>query len=180
MRTPRETLELLLPGFLIGLSAGVIAGALAAVSGLSTAHVLVSAFGLGLPLAVFGAAYNAVLATGRIRLGGIAPAALYWAIAFPVARVLHEVAVDAVLPNQGLSAVGPILPWLAMMAVLSLGWAIGFMWMHEHLAPYWWLRIRDHNARADSYVERYMSQAVKLQHRKESRRRPKSKAQPVN
>ncbi len=180
MRSPRETAELLLPGFIIGSVAGVVAGGLAAISGLSTAHILVSAFGFGLPLAVLGAGYSAILASGRIRMGGIAPAALYWAIGFPIARLVHESAVDAVFPNQGLSAVGPVLPWLLLMAVLSTGWTIGFMWLHEHLAPYWWLRIRDHNARANSYVEGYMSQAVKLQYQKESRRRPKSKAQPVS
>src|SRR5918993_920304 len=105
------------------------------------------------------------LGTGGIA-GGLA--ALYWLPAFPLARLLHEVVLDI---GSGRSVLLPeaLLPFLAFQAILSVGFAIGFLWMHEQLATVWWPRIRDHNPVAARYVSQYTRQAAATERRKESK-----------
>jgi len=156
----RQTVELVAPGFLIGMLAGALGGGVAAMAGLDTGYVVGTTFGLGLPLGAFGVGYSMLLASGRIRLGGVAPAALYWLFAFPVARVIHEALVD-VLSGRAVALPDGVVKFVAYQALVSVGFAIGFIWMHEYVFGRWWIRIRDHNPVADRYVTQYTRQAAK-------------------
>ena len=149
--------ELTLPGVSIGLGSGVIAGGVALLGGLSFSYAMTTALTLGIPLAVFGMGYNILLARGKVRLGVAAPAAIYWLALFPLARLLHEVSFD-IFSGNDISLPDALLPFLAFQAMLSVGYAIGFVWIHEHVFPSWWIRIREHNPVARQYVEQYMAQ----------------------
>lgn len=164
----RQRVELLLPGAFLGLLAGGLAGGLAALGGLSAGYVTASALGLGLPLAAAGAGYNALLAAGRVRLAGVTPAAVYWLACFPLARTVHELVLDVSL-GQPLGLPHGTLPFLGYQAMVSAGFAVGFIWLHERVAPLWWIRIRDRNPVARGYVEAYMRQAVAEERRKAAR-----------
>src|ERR671933_1033064 len=83
--------RLTLPGLAVGFIAGVVAGGLAAFVGQPAGWALVSALTLGIPLGLLGAGYTMLLINNKVRLGGFAPAAVYWLIGFPLARLLHEV-----------------------------------------------------------------------------------------
>lgn len=155
----RRRAELLLPGFAIGLAAGCMAGGLAALGGLPAGYVAATTTALGVPLALLGAGYNGLLAVGRIRLGGVAPAAGYWLLAFPLARTTHEILLDVML-GRAVGLADGLLPFLGYQALLSVGFAIGFVWLHEHLAPIWWVHVRHHNPVAQQYVEWYVRQAM--------------------
>ncbi len=163
----RRIAELLLPGCVIGLATGGIAGGLAALAGLPVGYAAATVFTLGIPLAIFGMGYNLLLAAGRVRLGGVAPAALYWLVFFPLARLLHEIMFD-IVSGMAITLPDTLVPFLAYQAILSIGYAIGFVWLHEHLAPFWWIRVRGHNPVARRYVEQYTNQAAALQRRKEA------------
>ena len=164
----RYIVELTLPGALIGFTGGLIAGGIAFGGGLPLQYAVLATLGLGIPLMLLGAGYDWILASGWIRLGGVAPAALYWLFGFPIARLIHETVIDL---GYGRAVAMPegFLPFLAYQAILSLGFAIGFIWLHENMGGYWWLRIRDHNPVAASYVASYTKQAATMQKSKESR-----------
>jgi hypothetical protein len=154
--------ELTLPGISIGLGSGAIAGGVALLGGLSVSFAATTALTLGIPLAVFGMGYDILLARGKVRLGVAAPAAVYWLLLFPLARLLHEVSFD-IFSGNAISLPDAVLPFLVFQAMLSVGYAIGFVWLHEHVFPNWWIRIREHNPVADRYVEQYMAQAATMQ-----------------
>lgn len=158
-------MEVTLPGAVIGFAGGLITGGMAAGGGLPLDYAILAGLGLGIPLAVLGAGYDWLLASGRIRLGGVAPAALYWLLAFPLARLLHETVLD-IGAGRALALPEGLLPFLAYQAILSLGYAIGFIWLHENMGAYWWLRIRDRNPVAARYVSQYTRQAATLKHSK--------------
>jgi hypothetical protein len=147
----RQVAELGVPGAGIGLLGGVIAGILAATGGLSLAVTLVASVGLAIPLALAGAGYDILVARGRIPLGPLAPAALYWVVAFPLARVAHAAVVN-------LAAGDPVavphgwLDFVVYNALLSVGFAIGFWWLHQNYAPRWWWRLRDRNPVAGNFI----------------------------
>jgi hypothetical protein len=162
----RQTAELVAPGFLIGMIAGAIGGGVAALGGLAAGYVIGTTVGLGVPLAAFGAGYSLLLASGRIRLGGVAPAALYWLLAFPVARVIHEVSID-VLSGRAVALPDGLVKFVVFQALVSVGYAIGFIWMHEYVFGRWWIRIRDHNPVAARYVAQYTRQASRTSAQKQ-------------
>jgi hypothetical protein len=158
----RNTAELVFPGLMIGISAGAVAGGVAMLAGLPAGYVVATTVGLGVPLAAFGAGYSLLLASGRIRLGGVAPAALYWLFAFPVARCIHEVFVD-VLTGSAVVLPDGFVRFVAYQAIVSVGYAVGFIWLHENVFPKWWVRVRGHNPVAARYVAQYTGQASRVQ-----------------
>lgn len=160
--------ELTFPGVAIGLGSGAIAGGVALLGGLSASYAVTTALTLGIPLAVFGMGFNILLARGKIRLGVAAPAAVYWLVFFPLARLVHEVSFDVFAGND-ITLPDALLPFLAFQAMLSIGYAIGFVWLHEHVFPNWWIRIRNHNPVARRYVDQYMAQAATMQPRAKRR-----------
>ncbi|CAM3589646.1 hypothetical protein KIPE111705_15775 [Kibdelosporangium persicum] len=121
-----------LPGFAVGFLAGSLAGLMAVVVGQPWSWALVAVVTLGVPLGLFGAAYSLLLASGKVPRGRFAPACLFWMVAFPVARLLQEVLTRLVFVGE------PGLPpnawgFLAYQAIISVGFAIGFLWVHERL-----------------------------------------------
>jgi hypothetical protein len=163
LRTPWGTLtwsqvrELALPGVVIGALGGACAGALAGMTGLSLPVVLVAGVALAVPLALAGAAYELLLATGKFPLGTLTPVALLWVVAFPPIRVVHAALVDLV---AGESAAVPH-GWAAFVVyqvLVAVPFAIGYWWLHENFAPRWWFHIRERNPVADHFVR------VKLQY----------------
>ncbi|NKE59544.1 hypothetical protein FXN61_23135 [Lentzea sp. PSKA42] len=63
--------------------------------------------------------------------------ALYWLVGFPLARLVHEISVSLVLTGQ-VRLPSDLAGFLAYQGIVSLGWAIGFLWLHERIA----LRLR--------------------------------------
>jgi hypothetical protein len=174
----RNTTELVLPGAMIGLLAGATVGGLAVIGGLPAGTVAISAAALGIPLAAAGAGYELLVARERLRPGGIAPAALYWLVAFTAARLVDQ-ALVAVLTGSAPAYRGGVAAFVVWQAIVGSLFGIGFIWIREHLAPLWWLRIHRHNPVARRYVAQYAQQAVMAQERKETkqaRQRPSGPA----
>jgi len=156
---PRDTAQAVLPGLLIGLACGVVIGLLVLAGDVSPVRAAVAVLALGLPLAAAGAGYDLLLIKGRMGIGVFAPAAGYWLVLFPLSRLADEVLSDAVNARPVALPEG-VLPFLAYQAVLSLGFAIGFVLLHENAAPRWWLRVRDGNPVAAELIERYKEHAA--------------------
>lgn len=156
---PQHYAEVALPGALIGLFAGLFAAGVAALGGLGAAMTAAIAAGMGVPLALLGALYGLVVATGRVAPGSVAPTALFWLAGFPLARLAEEVFVSTVMGfDRVLSE--PLPAFLLFQALLSVGFAIGFLWLHERLGPLWLRRIRDRNPIAAALVHYYAPPAA--------------------
>lgn len=160
---------LTLPGLAVGFLAGAVAGGLAAFVGQSAGWALVSAVTLGVPLALAGGGYTMLLINEKVRLGGFAPAALYWLVAFPLCRLLHEISTAMLVTGQ------PTLPpdtlgFLAYQGIVSAGFAIGFLWLHERLAPRWWQRLAERDEVAERVFMRYVEHARAVFEAKERRK----------
>jgi hypothetical protein len=170
MEAMRRLFLLTLPGLAVGFIAGVLAGGLTAIVGQPAGAAVVAALALGVGLAQLGGGYTMLLINKRVRLGGFAPAALFWLIGFPLARLLHELAVTWYV--GGTPTFPPdTLGFLAFQGILSLGFAIGFLWLHERVAPRWWARLAQ---RGDEVAEevylRYASHARAMFEAKERRK----------
>lgn len=172
----RRLFLLTLPGLAVGFIAGVLAGGLTAVVGQPTGAAVVAALALGVPIALLGGGYTMLLINDRVRLGGFAPVALYWLIGFPLARLLHELAVSWYVGGT------PTLPpdtvgFLAFQGIISLGFAIGFLWLHERIAPRWWGRLAKRGDEvAEGVYRRYASYAQALYEAKERRKAARDQA----
>lgn len=161
--------ELAVPSAVVGMTAGFVAGGLALVVGQPLGWAMVTALTLGVPLAVLGGLYGVLLGSGKVRIGVFAPAALFWFVGFPLARLAHEVLFGLVLGGApGLPA--DLLGFLAYQAMVSVGWAIGFLWLHERIAPGWLRRVRAGNPAAERLFERYVVHAASLAEARERRR----------
>ncbi|HET6737544.1 MAG TPA: hypothetical protein VFH76_01370 [Kribbella sp.] len=158
------------PAASVGAAGGLIAGALAAFVGQPAGWAVATGFGLGVPLILFGSGYSVLVALGKFPAGVFTPAAAYWAIAFPLSLLVHAIVTEWVV--TGTPGV-PADPWkfLAFRALLSMGFAIGFLWMHEQIARLWWPRIMDDNEYARRTVGKYTQLAVALEERKAARDR---------
>jgi len=170
----KQLAEFSVPAASVGAAGGVIAGALGAAVGQPAGWAVVSGLALGVPLMLFGAGYAVLLALGKVPAGVFARAAVYWVIGFPLALLVHAVATKwSVTGSPGL----PAEPWkfLAFRALVSMGFAIGFLWMHEQLGRHWWPRILDHNSYARRPVEQYVHLAASLEARKAATGRNRKK-----
>jgi hypothetical protein len=152
----RQVVELTLPGVAIGVLTGVILGAVVAGGGASFDVTLFAALTLAVPLSVAGAGYEILLAQGRIPLGMLTPVALYWVVAFTLCRVFQTALLDLYAGSEVAVPHG-WLDFLVYQALVSVGFGIGYWWLHENFAPLWWIRIRERNPVADDLVR------VKLQ-----------------
>jgi hypothetical protein len=152
----RQVVELTLPGVAIGLLGGVILGVIVAAGGQPLDVALFAGVTLGVPLGVAGAGYEILVAKGRIPLGMLTPVALYWAVAFTLARVFQTGLLDLYAGSEVAVPYG-WLDFLAYQALVSVGFGIGYWWLHENFAPLWWIRIRERNPVADHLLR------VKLQ-----------------
>jgi hypothetical protein len=154
----RQVVELTLPGVAIGVLGGVILGLVVAGGGEPFHVALFAAVTLGVPLAIAGAGYEILVAKGRIPLGILTPVALYWAVAFTLARVFQTALLDLYAGSDVAVPYG-WLDFLAYQALVSVGFGIGYWWLHENFAPMWWIRIRERNPVAD-FLLRVKLQAV--------------------
>jgi hypothetical protein len=165
----RQVAELSAPGAAIGLLGGVIAGGLLAITGLSLPITLVATVLLAVPLALAGAAYEILLAKGRLPMGTLTGAAMLWAVAWPVIRVVHGALIDLIAGN-GIATPGGILSFFVYQMLVSVAFAIGFWWLHENFAPRWWFHIRDRNPVANHYIRVQLQYADKAEAEKDLQR----------
>jgi hypothetical protein len=166
----RQVAELTVPGVAIGLLGGVILGVVVAGGGASFDVALFAAVTLGVPLAAAGAGYEILMAQGRIPLGVLTPVALYWAVAFTVCRVFQTALLDLYAGSEVAVPHG-WLDFLAYQALVSVGFGIGYWWLHENFAPLWWFRIRERNPVADHLVRVKLEFAGEVEAQRAARRR---------
>lgn len=166
VRTPAEVA---LPGLASGVVAGLVVAGLAAMVGQPLGWAAMSALTLGLPMALLGGGYGLLVATARVRLGVFAPAAFYWMIGFPLARLLHETVTPALLGGS-LTPPDDLWGFLAYQGLISLGFAVGFVWLNERLTPRWLLRIKDHNPVAHHLFYTYAHEAAEMEEKRKLRR----------
>jgi hypothetical protein len=123
-----------IPGMVIGFVAGLLVGALAAVGGAPANFIIIAALGLGIPLAIFGMIYDALLDAGKLNFGYAAPTALYGVLTFPIARLLQELLLTAVF-GQGvtLQQESGVLSFLVYQAIMGFGYGIGFLMIHNQI-----------------------------------------------
>jgi hypothetical protein len=162
-------MELTVPGVAIGLLGGVIAGGLSVMGGLAPHVALISAFGLGVPLALAGAGYEMLLGQGRVALSMLTPVALYFALAFPVCRVIEAALVD-LAAGSAVAVPHGWLDYVVYNAIVSVGFGIGYWWLHENFAPRWWFHIRERNPVADHFVRIKLAYAGVAEEERERRR----------
>jgi hypothetical protein len=166
---PGQVRELALPGALIGLLAGIVAGGLVAITDQSLPVILVAGVTLAVPLALGGAAYDLLLATGRAPLGMLAPAALLWAVAFPPSRLLEAALVD-LTAGEPVAVPNGWIAFAVYQVLVAVPFAIGFWWLHENFAPRWWFHIRKRNPVADHFVRGKLEYAAAAEAEHERRR----------
>jgi hypothetical protein len=174
-RSLRDLGRLAVPGVAIGAFAGPAALGLALVAGQPAGWALATGLALGLPLALLGGGFGLLMAAGVISPGVFAPTALYWLAGFPLARLVHEVLVGLLL--VGRPTLPPDVPgFLAFQAIVSLGFAIGFSWLYERIAPGWLRRIRHGNPRAERLYQFYLQHAEAQWKARENRRQARAAA----
>jgi hypothetical protein len=161
----RQVVDLSLPGAVIGLLGGLIAGGLAATGGLSLGLSLFSAIALGVPLAAVGAFYEFLLAKGRVPLGPLTPVAMVWVVGFPAVRIMHA-ALISMYAGDAVAVPHGWVDFVVYNIILSVPFAIGFWWLHENFAPRWWIHIADRNPVADMYMKVLVSSVRQRQRSK--------------
>jgi hypothetical protein len=123
-----------IPGMVIGFVAGLLVGGLAAVASSPTGFIIVAALGLGIPLAIFGIIYDALLDAGKLSFGYAAPTALYGILTFPIARLVQELLLTAIF-GQGitLQQEANVLQFLVFQGIMGFGYGIGFLMIHSQI-----------------------------------------------
>src|SRR5829696_2919274 len=118
----------------IGFVAGLLVGGLAAVASSPTGFIIVAALGLGIPLAIFGVIYDALLDAGKLSFGYAAPTALYGILTFPIARLMQELLLTAIF-GQGitLQQEANVLQFLVFQGIMGFGYGIGFLMIHNQI-----------------------------------------------
>jgi hypothetical protein len=165
----RQLAEMAMPGVAIGLLGGLIAGGMAAAGGLAPDVALVTGLALAVPMALAGAGYEILLALGKVPLSALAPLALYWAVAFPVSRILHAAITD-VYAGDSVAVPHGWLDFVVYQVLLSVGFAIGYWWLHENFAPRWWYHLRERNPVADHFVRIQLQYAAAAEERQQQKR----------
>src|ERR671928_236304 len=108
-------------------------------------------------------------------MGTVSGAAMLWAVAWPVIRVVHGAVIDLIAGN-GIATPNGILSFLVYQVIVSVPFAIGFWWLHENFAPRWWFHIRDRNPVANEFIRvqlQYAGAAEAEKARKEQARAQK-------
>src|SRR5215207_5447247 len=118
----------------IGFVAGLLVGGLTAVANAPTGFIVVAALGLGIPLAIFGIIYDALLDAGKLNFGYAAPSALYGVLTFPIARLIQELLLTAIF-GQGitLQQESGVLSFLVFQGIMGFGYGIGFLMIHSQI-----------------------------------------------
>ena len=157
--------EFSLPAMALGAIAALGAGVLALVAGQPAGWAVVNALALGVPIALLGSVYSSLVALKKVPTGVFTPAAAFWLVGFPLSMLVYEIATQwQVTGTPGLPQ-EPLWQFLAYNALLSMGFAIGFLWSHEYLGRQWWPRIQDHNPYAARCVEEHVEYATAIHER---------------
>ncbi len=165
----RQIAELTLPGVMTGLLGGLIVGVLAAAGGLALDVALFAGGTFAVPLALAGAGYELLVARGRLPLSVLTPVVLYWAVAFPLVRVLHA-GVLSLYAGEDAAVPYGWLDFVVYQVVLSLGFAIGYWWLHENFAPRWWFYLRNRNPVANFFIRHQLEYAAIAERERERKR----------
>jgi hypothetical protein len=64
--------------------------------------------------------------------------------------------------------------FLAYQAMVSLGFAIGFLWLYERITPAWLAHIKEHNPYAERVYGRYVAHAEAVWAARERKRARRS------
>ncbi len=164
----RQLAEFVVPSFVIGVVAALGAGGLAAFAGQPSGWAVITGLALGVPVALLGAGYTTLVGLRKVPVGVFAPAAAYWFLAFPVAMLVHSTVTGWLYTGTPGLPAGGLWQFLLYNALLSMGFAIGFLWSHEYLGRHWWPRIRAHNRFAHTSVEEYKELASVLRERSDA------------
>ena len=167
--TRRQIAELTLPGVIVGMLGGMIVGGLAAFGDLSLGVTLFAGVTFAVPLALAGAGYELLVARGKLPLSVLTPVALYWAIAFPVVRVLHAGVLSLYAGDEVAVPFGWV-DFIVYQVLLSVGFAIGYWWLHENFAPRWWFHLRDRNPVANFFIRHQLEYAAIAERERERKR----------
>ena len=167
----RQIAELTLPGVAIGLLGGVIAGGLSAAGGLALDVALFAGVALAVPLGIAGAGYELLLAKGKVPLSVLTPLVAYWAVAFPLARVIHGGLVE-LYAGGGAGIPFGWLDYIVYQVLLSVGFAIGYWWLHENFVPRWWFHLRDRNPVANDFIRYKLQYAAAAEQARRPARGP--------
>ena len=160
--------EFCVPAFAIGGFATLGAFVLSVVAGLPAGWSVLTALALGVPVGLFGAGYAVLVASGKAPITVFTPCAALWAVGFPLARLTQEIVTAWLFTGSPALPQGSFWGFLLYQAILSVGFAIGFMWLHEQLGRYWWPRLMDHNPYAYRSVERHVLASEAVRQRKEA------------
>jgi hypothetical protein len=169
MNQVRQVAEVAVPGAVIGVIAGAFVGGMAVLVGQPVGWALTGAVTLGIPLALLGGGYGALVGLGRVKPGVFTPAAVLWLLGFPFARLLHET-ITPVLLGGSPTPPESILTFLAFQALISPGFAIGFVWLFERLTPAWLVSIKDRNPVAERVYSRFALHAAAVWEARERKR----------
>ena len=165
----RQIAELALPGVVIGLLGGVILGGLSAVADLSLEVALFAGVTFAVLLAIAGAGYELLVARGRLPLSALTPAVMYWAVGFPLVRVLHAGMLSLYAGEEVAVPFGWV-DFIVFQFLLSVGFAIGYWWLHENFAPRWWFHLRDRNPVANFFIRHQLEYAAIAERERERKR----------
>jgi hypothetical protein len=124
---------------------------------------------LAVPLAVVGGCYGVLTGLGHAKPGMFTPAAVLWLVGFPLSRLWHETMTPVVLGGPA-TPPDDVVTFLLYQALVSLGFAIGFIWLYERIIPGWLAQIRDHNPYAERVYARYIAHAEHMWNLREQRR----------
>jgi hypothetical protein len=100
----------------------------------------------------------------------LTPVVLFWAVAFPVVRIVHAAILD-VYAGESVAVPHGWLDFIVYQVLLSVAFGIGYWWLHENFAPRWWYHLRDRNPVAGRYM------AVLIQHVAADERRAEQRKQ---
>jgi hypothetical protein len=167
----RQLAEIGAPGAAIGVIAGAVVGVMSLFAGFPVSWAVGGVLTLGVPLALFGGAYGVIVGLGHVKPGTYAPAALFWLVGFPVSRLMHETFTPVVLGGNP-TPPEDVLTFLAYQALVSFGFAIGFVWLFERITPPWLISIKNHNLAAERLLERYTAYAAAVWEARERKRAP--------
>ena len=81
-------------------------------------------------LVLAGYVFGWMVQTGRMR-AGFGPGIVFWAIAFPVARLIFEIIVGDDNSRSGLS--NGVVPFLAFQAIVGSAFGLGFVLVHNQI-----------------------------------------------
>lgn len=112
-------------GAMVGQLTGLLTGALSMLGGAPLGSAVLVALALGVPLALFGAGYDLLVERRRFRAGGIVEVAGYFALAFPVARLLQTLLVSA-----GRAPAEGWFSFLTFQALMGSLYGLGFLLLH--------------------------------------------------